>query len=114
MKLTRNFHENKKQVPATNSQKKYYFKRPWNKTRGDTYDHWGTSIWLFETKSNGEVLRQIEVYENGQKNKYCKDHQEDKYGGLSIYALDLPDFEAFKIKKIEFERVWITTTNENY
>ena len=35
-----------------------YFKRNWNETRGDQYDSWGKSVWLFETDNNGEVLRQ--------------------------------------------------------
>jgi len=102
-----------KKIKPSKSPTKFYFKRAWNDTRGDSYDHWGTSIWYFETKDNGEVIRQIEEYENGQKNKYCNNHKEDKYGGLSIYPLDLPDFQSFKIKKIEFERAWISTEYPN-
>ncbi len=55
-----------------------YFKRPWKRTRGDSYDHWGNSIWYFETKDNGGVLRQIEVYENGPINKYCNNNKKDR------------------------------------
>jgi len=91
-----------------------YFKRPWEQTRGDNYDHWGTSIWYFEAKDNGEVIRQIEVYENGPKNKYCTTNTSNKYGGLSSYPLDLPDFQPYKIKKIEFERAWISAGKQDY
>ena len=96
------------------SENKLYFKRAWNDTRGDNYDYWGTSIWYFETEKNGVVIRQIEVYENGPSTKYCMANKKDKYGELSWYPLDLVNFQSFKIKKIEFERVWITVNKENY
>ena len=54
-----------------------YFKRNWNETRGDQYDSWGKSVWFFETDNNGEVLRQIEVYDNGKVLKYDNQNIED-------------------------------------
>lgn len=84
-----------------------YFKRPWNETRGDHYDHWGSSIWYFETNQEGDILRQIEVYENGRKLKYSLAFSEDEYGCLSDQSIDLPGFQPYLIRKIEFERVWI-------
>ena len=70
-----------------------YFKRNWNETRGDQFDNWGKSIWLFETDNNGEVLRQIEVYENGKVLKYDNQNIEDKLGALTDQNLDLIEFE---------------------
>ena len=58
-----------------------YFKRNWNETRGDQYDSWGKSVWFFETDCNGEVFRQIEVYDNGKILKYDKQNIEDEFGG---------------------------------
>lgn len=84
-----------------------YFKRPWNETRGDAYDNWGTSIWYFETNEKGEILRQIEVYENGRKLKYSSAFIADEYGCLGDQSLDLLDFQPYQIKKIAFEKVWI-------
>jgi len=84
-----------------------YFSRYWNDTRGDTYDHWGRSIWYFETNQKGEILRQIEVYENGRVLKYSQKKMADKYGSLGNQSLNLPDFQPFQINRIEFEKVWI-------
>ncbi|MBC8754757.1 hypothetical protein H2O64_08750 [Kordia sp. YSTF-M3] len=83
-----------------------YFKRNWNESRGDEYDNWGKSIWFFETNSNGEVLRQMEVYENGKVLKYDNDHIEDEFGKLSNQKLDLDEFREFFIDKNEFDTIW--------
>ena len=83
-----------------------YFKRNWNETRGDQYDSWGKSVWFFETDINGEVLRQIEAYENGKVLKYDNQNVEDEFGGLADQNLDLIEFEEFSIEKEEFENKW--------
>jgi len=83
-----------------------YFKRNWNETRGDQYDSWGKSVWLFETDNNGEVLRQIEIYDNGKVLKYDNQNIEDEFGMLADQNLDLTEFNEFTIKKEEFENKW--------
>lgn len=84
-----------------------YFKRFWDETTGDELtDTWGTSAWYFETTKDGEVLRQLEIFANGQRLKYSEDHIEDEYGGLADQSLDMIEFEDFKITKEEFESVW--------
>lgn len=83
-----------------------YYKRNWNETRGDQYDSWGKSIWYFETDNNGEVLRQIEAYENGKVLKYDNQNIEDEFGGLADQNLDLTEFVEFSIEKEEFENKW--------
>ncbi len=83
-----------------------YFKRNWNETRGDQYDSWGKSVWFFETDINGDVLRQIEAYENGKVLKYDNQNIEDEFGGLADQNLDLIEFEEFSIEKEEFENKW--------
>ena len=55
---------------------------------------------------NGEVLRQIEVYENGRTLKYSEQSIEDKFGFLTDQPLDLSDFENFTITKTDFELQW--------
>jgi hypothetical protein len=87
----------------------YYFKRHWDETTGDALTNsWGNSIYYFETNEEGEVFRQIEVYENGQTLRYDKNYVEDEFGGLSEVQLDLTEFEfeQFKIENAEFEQVW--------
>ena len=76
-----------------------YFKRNWNETRGDQYDSWGKSVWLFETDNNGEVLRQIEIYDNGKVLKYDNQNIEDEFGMLADQNIDLTEFNEFTIKK---------------
>ena len=83
-----------------------YFKRNWNETRGDQYDSWGKSVWFFETDNNGEVLRQIEVYDNGKVLKYDNENIEDEFGMLADQNLDLTEFNEFTIEKEEFENNW--------
>ncbi|GLU45477.1 hypothetical protein [Allomuricauda sp. NBRC 101325] len=83
-----------------------YFKRNWNETRGDQYDSWGKSIWFFETDNNGEVLRQMEVYENGKTLRYDNQNIEDEFGMLADQNLDLTEFNEFTIEKEEFENKW--------
>lgn len=51
-----------------------YYKRRWDEPRGDEYDHWGFSWWFFETTVDGEVLRQIEVYDSGPSHRYDQEH----------------------------------------
>ncbi|WP_299797155.1 hypothetical protein [uncultured Maribacter sp.] len=83
-----------------------YYKRNWNETRGDQYNSWGKSIWYFETNNNGEVLRQIEAYDNGKVLKYNNQNIEDEYGRLADQNLDLTEFVEFSIEKEEFENKW--------
>ncbi|MFD2915485.1 MULTISPECIES: hypothetical protein [Flavobacteriaceae] len=83
-----------------------YFKRKWNETRGDQYDSWGKSAWYFETDNNGEVLRQIEAYDNGKVLKYDNQNIDDEFGGLADQNLDLSEFVEFSIEKEEFENKW--------
>lgn len=84
-----------------------YYKRNWDGTTGEPLtDSWGTSIFFFETNEFGEVLRQIELFENGKILQYDKNYLEDEYGGLSEISLELIDFEDCKIVKSEFEIMW--------
>jgi hypothetical protein len=84
-----------------------YYKRNWGESRGDEFDFWGTSLWYFECGEDGYVLRQMEVYSNGNVLKYHKNYLEDKYGCLSETPLDAEEFAGFEITKDEFERVWV-------
>lgn len=85
----------------------HYFKRHWDETTGGSLtDSWGTSTYFFETNLDGDVLRQLEVYENGKRLIYSPGHIQDSYGGLSEVALDLEEFKEFEITKEEFEASW--------
>lgn len=91
-----------------------YFKRYWDETTGnDLTNSWGTSYYYFETDDQLNVLRQLEVFENGQILKYDTEYLEDKLGGLSEVPLD-EEFEAFQIDKTEFEQIWLSSTYRQF
>ena len=87
-----------------------YYKRSWDESTGDPLtDNWGTSIYYFETDDNGNVIRQMEIFTNGNAIKYDTQYIEDKFGGLSEAPLDPAEFAPFTIPAVEFEQRWATT-----
>ena len=83
-----------------------YFKRNWDEVRGDEYDSWGKSIWYFEVGTNGFPLKQIELYENGNRLKYHSEKTFDDYGSLGDHALDMNELQTYEIEKAEFYNEW--------
>jgi len=83
-----------------------YFKRKWNVTRGDEFDSWGGSIWYFEVGTDWYPIKQIELYENGNRLKYHSDKIFDDFGGLGDQVLDFNEFQSFEIEKAEFDIEW--------
>ena len=90
-----------------------YFKRLWDETRGDQFDHWGTATYYFEIGSDGYPNRQIQIYENGNALSYDTSHIDDKYGGLADQPLDIDEFEAFEIDETEFTQMLETINPMN-
>ena len=86
--------------------KTLYYKRHFNEIRTEKSETWGTCDYYFETNQNGQILRQIEVYENGKELKYSEEFIEDEYGSLADQPIDLLDFENFVINKSDFEYQW--------
>jgi hypothetical protein len=86
--------------------KTQYYKRHFDEIRAEKSESWGTCDYYFETNQNGQILRQIEVYENGKKLKYSEEFIEDEYGFLADQPIDLLDFENFVINKSDFEYQW--------
>lgn len=84
----------------------HYLKRNWNETRGDKFDHWGTSVWYFETDKKGNVVRQVEEYIVGIRLRYDKKYKSDNYGLLSDARLYLADPEFEKINEDDFDKKW--------
>ena len=89
-----------------NPLKKLYYKRYFNEIRIEQDEVWGTCNYYFETLQNGEVLRQIEVYENDKELRYDNKHREDEYGFLTDQFLYLDEFENYSITETEFESKW--------
>ncbi|MES2694256.1 MAG: hypothetical protein V4773_12345 [Verrucomicrobiota bacterium] len=84
-----------------------YFKRPWDESRGDEYDGWGTSVFYFEADDRLWVSRQIEVYANGTVLQYSDAHREDNFGQLAHCALEpLEEYISSEITPAEFEAAW--------
>ena len=92
-----------------------YFKRHWDETTGDELtDDWGTSDYYFETDDNGNVLRQIQIFANGNCLKYDLDYLDDKYGGLSEVSLDLSDFKEHRTNQAVFDQAWESSTYKKF
>lgn len=85
---------------------KLYYKRHFDEIRTEESEPWGTCDYYFETNQDGEVLRQIEVYENGRKLKYSQQFIKDEFGFLSDQTIEFFDFKNFTITKNEFEFQW--------
>ena len=83
-----------------------YFKRPWDETRGDQHDAWGTSEWFFEVGDDAYPLRQLELYENGTVLKYDKSHLHDEFGALGDQPLELDEFASYEISESAFREAW--------
>lgn len=85
---------------------KLYYKRHFNESRIEKFETWGNCDFYFESNQKGEILRQIEVYENGRRLKYSEEIIEDEFGFLSDQKIDLLEFEKFTINKKDFEYQW--------
>ncbi len=83
-----------------------YYKRHFDEPRTEQSEVWGTCDYYFETNQNAEVLRQIEVYENGKTLKYGEQFKEDEFGFLADQPLVHSDIENFEINKTDFEYQW--------
>jgi hypothetical protein len=89
-----------------------YFRRHWNESRGDEYDHWGACTYLFEVDEDLYACREIEIYEHGAVLRYDRRHFHDQYGGLADqrFARTAEEFESewteFELQESKFEQVW--------
>ncbi|MBD2516978.1 hypothetical protein H6G93_18535 [Nostoc sp. FACHB-973] len=92
---------------------KKYCKWFWDESLGGDFDTWGTSTYFMEIGNNFHVVRQIEVYENGNVLFYDSSHFADDYGMLSDQRMAEDDIRDFEITKGEFEQVWNTKTPIN-
>ena len=84
----------------------HYFLSPWNEDRGDENSDWGKSLWYFEADDDGNVIRQVEAYENGKVLKYDKQTPHDDYGGLATHSIDVGEFQPYLIPEGEFQDRW--------
>ena len=92
-----------------------YFKRHWDELTGDELTSlWGFSTYYFETDSNFNVVRQIQLFDNQKVLKYDQEYPDDKFGGLSDQPLDIEDFREYRIDQKEFEHVWQTLNNKRF
>lgn len=83
----------------------YYFKKKWDEATGEEpTNSWGTSNFYFETDLKFNVLRQIQMFENGKVLKYDLEYIDDKYGGLAESPIELDGFN--EIAKDQFEQLW--------
>ena len=85
-----------------------YFRRGWDELRSGDHRHWGPATYYFETDSSLVALRQLEIYEGGQRLRYDSSHVEDEDGFLAFGRIFPQDEwpELFEITATEFEREW--------
>jgi len=83
-----------------------YYKRHFDEIRAEKSETWGACIYYFESNQKGEILRQIEIYENGKILKYSEEFIEDEFGFLADQTIDLLEFEEYAINKNDFEYQW--------
>ena len=83
-----------------------YYKRHFNESRIEKFETWGTCDYYLESNQKGEILRQIEVYENRKILKYSEELIEDQFGFLADQKIDLLEFEKLTINKKDFENQW--------
>jgi hypothetical protein len=82
-----------------------HYCRLWDETRGDEYDSWGRATYFFELGSDQRVVRQLEIYENGNVLSYDQSHPEDQFGGLAM-DFDPVDMQPFEISPQALEEAW--------
>ena len=84
-----------------------YFKKNWEETSGDELtDDWGVSIFYFETDDSLNVLKQIQIFENGNILKYDELNNEDEFGAMADQSLEEEEFLDCEISKEEFYNIW--------
>ena len=84
-----------------------YFKKNWEETTGDELtDDWGVSIFYFETDKSLNVLKQIQIFENGNILKYDELNNEDEFGAMADQSLEEEEFLDCEISKEEFYNIW--------
>lgn len=84
----------------------YYFKRTFEEDRIEEGNNWGQCTYYLETDEVGEILRQIEVYDNGMILKYSEQSPEDNFGFLADQPIEITEFEEFAITPAAFEQQW--------
>jgi len=83
-----------------------YYRKHWPEKRTDQYAIWGHSDWYFESRPDGTVVRQVEVYENGPALRYDETHPQNEYGRLAETRLELSQFAGCEIPAEAFTTVW--------
>jgi uncharacterized protein (DUF433 family) len=93
------------EIQAT--QQLLYFKREWDETSEEAeIQTWGISVYYFETGMDHKVVRQLQVFANGNALKYDDKYSDDKWGGISSQLLEPEEWKAFGISQEEFLSAW--------
>ena len=97
---------------ANGNHKLRYVKRRWDGSRGDGRD-WGSSWWHFEIDALNNVIRQVEIYDNGPTIGYDAKRDEDELGGLSKVPLENVVEEYEPIPMGTFNQLWSQCSNRS-
>lgn len=90
---------------------KKYFKKFWNESSGDELTNsWGNSTYYFETDEDLNILKQVQIFQNGNILKYDDRNLENQFGFLTNHPLEIEDFEGNEISKTQFSEVYTFET----
>lgn len=77
------------------------------------YDSWGSSTLFFETSPEGQVLRELMIFEDGRVLKYDTEHSRDIYGQMSDGLHEINTFDHLEIPPHVFDIAWRNSTALN-
>jgi hypothetical protein len=86
-----------------------FLRTRWRESPGPDQD-WGHSTWYMAFRSDGTVVEQFEVYDDGPLLHYDSSHVDDEFGGLSEPLDDaaiesaLRDFSGTFLAEDEYRR----------
>ncbi|WP_452598188.1 hypothetical protein [Pontimicrobium sp. MEBiC01747] len=87
-----------------------YFKRQRKNLREGECSSWGDYTCYYETSKRGLPLREIQVYENGNRLQYDLENESDDYGHLRHKLVNFSEYLKYQIKANEFQKEWLNAT----
>lgn len=80
-----------------------FYRRPWDESRGDEQDDWGSAIYYFWVHE-GVLEQQVERYKTGVLLAYDRFHREDQYGQMASEPLDPDEWARFEIDQDTYQQ----------
>lgn len=96
----------KKEIEA-NEGKSFFYHRKFDKYWGaGPAADWGAFNQFFETDYIGNIIRQVQLFENGHVLKYDRTNQGDEFGQIGDMPLYREGWRKYKVPQKEFMNAW--------